>query len=73
MVSSNKIHSNTVSVRASSMPRYVKTSTAETDSEVLTKHPFAQMWRDYVEWLPYLPQFQSTCANDIIYKHGERL
>ena len=48
------------------MPRYVKTSTKVTDTEVLNKHPFVQMWRDYVEFLPYLPQFQSTCANVII-------
>jgi hypothetical protein len=40
------------------MPRYVKTPTKVTDSEVLAKHPYVSMWRDYVEFLPYLPQYQ---------------
>lgn len=40
------------------MPRYVKTSTEVTDTEVLSKHPFVKMWKDYAMLLPYLPQHQ---------------
>lgn len=41
------------------MPRYVRTSTAVTDSEVLERHPFARMWKEYIPFLEYIPKFQS--------------
>jgi len=41
------------------MPRYVKTPVEVTDNDVLKEHPFVQMWKDYVQFLPYLPQYQS--------------
>jgi hypothetical protein len=45
------------------MPKYVKTPTEVTDTEVLDKHPFVKMWKDYVKFLPYLPQYQPCVQN----------
>ncbi len=42
------------------MPRYVKTPTEVTDSEVLSKHPYVPMWKTMVRFLPYLPQYTYT-------------
>lgn len=44
------------------MPRYIKTPVSVTDSEVLTKHPYVAMWKDMMQFLPYLPQYDSVSA-----------
>lgn len=44
------------------MPRYVKTPVSVTDTEVINKHPYVAMWKEMVEFLPYLPQYGSVCA-----------
>ena len=44
------------------MPRYVKTPVSVTDAEVLTKHPYVAMWKQMVQFLPYLPQYDDVCA-----------
>ena len=41
------------------MPRYVRTPIEQTDREVLSKHPFLPMWRRMIEFLPYLPRYNS--------------
>lgn len=43
------------------MPRYVKTPVSVTDAEVITKHPYVAMWKGMIEFLPYLPQYESVC------------
>jgi integrase len=45
------------------MPRYVKTPVDVTDKEVLAAHPFVKFWKDYVLFLPYLPQYVSCVQN----------
>jgi hypothetical protein len=43
------------------MPRYVKTPVSVTDAEVIGKHPFVVRWRDMLEFLPYLSQYNQVC------------
>jgi integrase len=48
------------------MPRYVKTPVSVTDREVINKHPYVAMWKDMMQFLPYLPQYDSVCAICVI-------
>ena len=43
------------------MPRYIKTPVSVTDSEILTKHPYVAMWKQMVQFLPYLEQYNQVC------------
>ena len=43
------------------MPRYVKTPVSVTDAEVLSKHPYVAMWKQMVQFIPYLPHYDSVC------------
>jgi len=44
------------------MHRYVKTPVSVTDTEVISKHPYAKMWKDMMMFLPYLEQYKAVCA-----------
>lgn len=43
------------------MPRYVRTPVSETDAKVINRHPYVAMWKDMIQFLPYLPQYESVC------------
>jgi integrase len=43
------------------MPRYVRTPVSETDNKVINKHPYVVMWKDMIQFLPYLDDYAYVC------------
>ena len=44
------------------MVRYIRTPISETDAKVISKHPYAKMWKDMMMFLPHLEQYNAMCA-----------